>query len=145
MKTTEGFDLAAPCGICCGECRVYKAKDDPALRETLIARGIPADKVPCPGCRIGKGDCPVLTAPCETYACVTARGHDFCFECAAFPCARFNPAADRADILPHNIKVFNLCYIERQGLARWLAEAPAIQRRYFQGRMAVGKGPQLTE
>lgn len=145
MKNIEGYDLAAPCGICCGECPVYKAKNDPALRQSLISRGIPADKIPCPGCRLGKGDCPVLSGPCDTYECVTARGLEFCFECAEFPCPRFNPAADRADKLPHNIKVFNLCYIQRQGLVAWLAKAPEIQRRYYAGRMTVGKGPQLAE
>lgn len=143
MDMKEGFALAAPCGIFCGECRVYKAKDDSALREGLIAAGIPGEKVPCPGCRPGRGDCPVLNGPCATYECVTGRGLDFCFECGDFPCPRLNPAADRANALPHNIKVFNLCYIQRQGLAAWLEKAPEIQRKYFAGKMAIGSGPQL--
>jgi hypothetical protein len=61
------------------------------------------------------------------------------------PCSRLNPAADRANILPHNLKAFNLCCIQRQGLAAWLAQAPDIQRRYYAGKMAIGKGPQLEE
>ncbi|MDR7865628.1 MAG: DUF3795 domain-containing protein [Sporomusaceae bacterium] len=143
MEKSAEFDLAAPCGIFCGECRVFKARDDEKLREALIAAGIPKEKVPCPGCRPGRGDCPVLSAPCETYACISERGLNFCYECREFPCTRLNPAADRANVLPHNIKVFNLCYIQHQGLAAWLEKAPEIQRKYYAGKMAIGKGPQL--
>ncbi|WP_353740044.1 DUF3795 domain-containing protein [Desulfoscipio gibsoniae] len=80
---------------------------------------------------------------CATYACVTGRGLDFCFECPEFPCAKLNPAADRADVLPHNIKLFNLCCIEKQGLAKFLEKLPEIRQRYYQGKMIIGKGPQL--
>ncbi len=143
MNKGNGSELAAPCGIYCGECKVYRAKDDPVLKEALIAAGIPGEKVPCAGCRPGGGDCPVLTGECATYECVTGRGLDYCYECGDFPCPHLNPAADRANVLPHNIKVFNLCYIRHQGLAAWLEKAPEIQRKYFAGKMSVGSGPQL--
>jgi len=143
MVITEENVLAAPCGIYCGECLAYKAKDNPELVEYLAARGLKSEKLPCPGCRKGQGDCPALGSDCETYACVDRRGIDFCHECPVFPCTMLNPAADRANVLPHNIKVYNLCFIKEQGLAKWLENAPVIQKKYFQGKMVIGKGPQL--
>lgn len=143
MKTTAENELAAPCGIYCGGCPPYMAKDNPAILEALVAKGLKRESLPCPGCRLGKGNCPALNGDCETYTCVESRGLEFCHECAEFPCARLNPAADRANVLPHNTKVYNLCYIKQQGLTRWLEKAPEIQQKYFQGKMAIGKGPQL--
>ncbi len=54
-----------------------------------------------------------------------------------------DPAADMASILPHNIKVFNLCYIKEHGLSKCLEKASEIRRKYFTGKMIIGKGPQI--
>ncbi len=144
MKITDEIILVAPCGINCGDCEGYKAKDNPALLEYLVSRGIKREGLPCPGCRSIKGNCPAISCACDTYTCVAERGVDFCFECPEFPCARLNPAADRANVLPHNIKIFNLCFIQQQGLPRFLEKSPEIKQRYFQGKMLIGKGPQLN-
>lgn len=144
MKVTEENLLAAPCGIYCGECPAYKTKNNAALLEAMVAKGLMREKLPCPGCRAGKGDCPALGGlECETYVCVESKGIEFCYECAEFPCARLNPAADRANVLPHNLKIFNLCCIKEQGIAKWQEKAPEIWKKYFQGKMFIGKGPQL--
>lgn len=136
-------NLAAPCGIYCAECPVHKAKDDPKMQEALTARGMKKESVPCPGCRAIKGNCPAIGGICETYTCVNEHGVEFCFECGDFPCAKLNPASDRAAILPHNIKIFNLCFIKEKGLEKWLEEAPQIQDRYYKGKMVIGKSPQI--
>ncbi|MHB8158516.1 MAG: DUF3795 domain-containing protein [Desulfocucumaceae bacterium] len=143
MKTTEEIALVAPCGIYCGDCPPYMAKDNPKLKEYLISKGFKEENLPCSGCRSIKGKCPVISDTCETYACVAERKVDFCFQCADFPCGKLNPAADRADVLPHNLKIFNLCCIQQQGLDKWLEKAAEIKQRYYKGKMAVGKGPQL--
>ena len=132
----------APCGINCGGCEAYLAKDDPIVSDRLLAGGFKKEKLPCTGCRVSKGKCVVIEATCETYACITGRGFEFCFECPDFPCSKLNPAADKASVLPHNTKVFNLCFIQRHGLAKFLKEAPEIKRRYYIGKMEIGKGPQ---
>lgn len=141
MSTNADNLLAAPCGICCAECIVYKSKDDQKVQEALIARGMRRESVPCPGCRAIRGKCPVISGTCETYECTGRQGLDFCFQCPDFPCTKLNPAADRADVLPHNLKIFNLCYIKEKGLGRWLEDAAEIQTRYYKGKMVVGKGP----
>jgi hypothetical protein len=139
----EMLRAAAPCGILCSDCGPFLAKNDPAVLEACVARGIPRDRLPCPGCREVKGFCPVIEGQCATYACLTERGHEFCFECPDFPCEKLNPAADRAEVLPHNLKVFNLCFIRRHGLEAWLKAAPEIKKKYYRGRMEVGQGPRL--
>ena len=143
MELDEKQSLVAPCGIPCGLCELYLAKDDPKLREYFLARGVPANRIPCPGCRASGGDCPVHPGPCATWECVQAKGHTFCHECEGFPCGKLHPAADRAEVLPHNLKVYNLCTIERRGLDRFLEEAAGNKARYYKGKMVIGSGPQL--
>lgn len=142
MKEPDNFILTAPCGIYCGECEAHKAKDDPVLMERM-KQVLKTEMLPCPGCRTVRGKCPAIDGTCETYTCVVEHAVDFCFECGEFPCARLNPAADRAERLPHNIKVFSLCTIQNQGLVRLVENYPEIKQRYFQGKMAIGRGPQL--
>jgi len=144
LKEKDDITLAAPCGTYCGECEAYKAKDDPVLMERMMnSKILKKDMLPCPGCRPIKGNCLAVDGTCVTYACVTEHDVDFCFECPEFPCAKLNPSADRAEILPHNIKVFNLCCIKHQGLAKFLESIPEIRQRYYSGKMVIGKGPQL--
>jgi len=142
MKETDRTRLVAPCGINCGTCAAYRVKDEKSLADTLN-KHFRWNGVPCPGCREVKGKCQFIEGTCETFACVSSRGLTFCFECQEFPCSKLNPASDQAAILPHNLKVFNLCFIERQGLAKFLEREPEIKNRYYRGKMAIGKGPQL--
>lgn len=131
-------ELAAPCGLFCGVCPVYRAREDRALAEKLApGLGLPVEAVGCRGCRPEQGR--VLGHEfCETYQCVTGRGYDFCHECPDFPCLKLAPTADRADVLPHNQKVYNLVLIQKMGLEKWAEEAPSIQRRYFRGKKDFG-------
>jgi hypothetical protein len=146
MKTTGDITLVAPCGIYCGDCGAYRVQADPSLGEAVKERlrelQINWNGVPCPGCRPVEGKCQVVDGTCATYACATGHKVDFCFECPEFPCAKLNPAADRAASLPHNFKVFSLCCIKHQGLARYLERIPEIRQRYYTGKMVIGKGPQ---
>jgi hypothetical protein len=145
MATRERLGLVAPCGIDCGVCELNTCKDNPRLTDLLVSRGIPREKLPCSGCRSMEGRCPVISGTCETYACVSERKLEFCFECGDFPCSRLSPAADRADVLPHNMKVFNLSTIRRLGVEGFVNESAAIKRRYYEGKMEVGRGPRLAQ
>jgi hypothetical protein len=143
MIANDREKLAAPCGIDCGICELYIAGSRPALMDALVSKGIPKEKLPCLGCRNIEGNCPVIAGTCATFACAIDHGVEFCYECAEFPCARLNPSADRADVLPHNLKVFNLCVIRRDGVAGLVRASAEIRKRYYQGKMAIGRGPQL--
>lgn len=143
MLTSEDLNLVAPCGIYCGDCEVYKAKDNPVLMEYLISRGFKKEILPCHGCRPNNGKCVVIADTCETYTCVSSHNVEFCFECNEFPCSKLNPSADRANILPHNIKLFNLCCIQKKGIEKFLELHSEIKQRYYKGKMVIGKGPQM--
>jgi len=144
MRTTERLRLAAPCGIDCGNCALNLSGNDPALMERLVQRGIPKEKLPCPGCRNVSGDCPVISARCETWECVRSHGVEFCHECGEFPCSKLCPSSQRADVLPHNLKVFNLCAIKRLGVEGFVETSADLEKLYFKGKMEIGKGPRLA-
>jgi hypothetical protein len=143
MITEERKELVALCGIDCGICELNMCKDNPALFDYLVSRGIPKEKLPCAGCRDIKGHCPVIGVQCATYACATDKGVDFCFDCGDFPCTKLQPSADRADVLPHNTKVFNLCTVRRIGVENFVKISSEIKERYYKGKMEIGKGPQI--
>jgi hypothetical protein len=144
MSSNERLHLVAACGIDCGNCSLYLCRNDAAMIERLAARGIPREKLPCSGCRRVEGRCPVIGAPCETYQCVNEKRVAFCFDCAEFPCSKLCPSSDRADVLPHNMKVFNLCTIQRTGVERFVKTSADLERLYFKGKMEIGKGPKLA-
>jgi len=86
---TEQSRLAAPCGIHCGMCPLYKALSDEKLRDTLAQRmNVPPEKATCQGCRAIDGHCPVIGQQCATYVCAREKGVDFCCDCSEFPCSK---------------------------------------------------------
>ncbi|RPI75230.1 MAG: DUF3795 domain-containing protein [Desulfobacteraceae bacterium] len=129
------------CGIDCFNCEVFKENVTPELQNRLasIYKKKP-EEIKCNGCR--DSGCLILPYPCPTKACAGQKGVDFCSDCAEFPCNRLQPCSDKADRLPHNLKVFNLCRIKAVGLDQWAKETPEIRARYFKGEMIIGKGPQ---
>lgn len=135
--------MVAPCGIDCGICELYTCGHDHELFNRLVAMEMPREKLPCDGCRSVIGKCPVIGEVCETYKCTLEKKVEFCFDCGEFPCEKLHPAANRSEILPHNMKVFSLCTIKRIGLAAFVEKSAEIKRRYYAGKMAIGKGPQL--
>jgi hypothetical protein len=139
----DRLNMVAPCGIDCGICELYLCKDDEQLYDYLVQKGIPKEKLPCLGCRAIEGNCPVIPTVCDTWNCVKENELEFCSACTDFPCNRLQPAADRANVLPHNLKVFNLCLINQIGLKAFTERSAKIKQRYYQGKMQVGNGPQM--
>ena len=129
--------MTAPCGLDCFNCPMYRAVTDEKLREKLAqSMGIPAEKAQCGGCRPQNGIIGFLgmQQPCGVYRCISARNLDFCGDCPDFPCDNLHPYADRANFVPHNTKVFNLCLIRKMGLDKWAAEkAKSVKDTYFRG------------
>lgn len=116
-----GFELAAPCGLYCGSCEIYRAcKDDDF--ETLAGFGkelnMPLDEVVCDGCRTEKTMfwCP----DCEIKGCCEERGVSFCFECRDFPCIALVEFQEQA---PHHSEcIGNLEMMADVGIQSWLEE-----------------------
>ncbi|HNW98972.1 MAG TPA: DUF3795 domain-containing protein [Bacteroidales bacterium] len=143
METSERLNLVAPCGIDCGICELYTCKDNTQLFDQLVAKGISKDIIPCKGCRPTNGKCPLIQKICETFNCISKKKLNFCYECNDFPCLTLHPSADRANKLPHNMKMYNLCTIKKEGVENFVKKSSEIKNRYFAGTMAIGKGPQI--
>ena len=134
-------NMTAPCGLDCFNCPMFLAKTNAELRKK-IAQGmhLPMEKAMCNGCRNEKGTIGFLgmIEPCSAYKCTQKRGIDFCFECPDFPCDHLHPYADKASLVPHNTKVFNLCIIKKMGLDRWAKEkAKSVKDTYFKGKFKL--------
>lgn len=136
------FQMTAPCGLDCFNCTFYLAHDNSEAMNQLDQwseeLNIPVKTMLCNGCRNHNGRIPLQkhlfgeTHECAAYECVQVKGLKFCGDCEDFPCDNLHPYADKADTLPHNIKVFNLCLINKMGLEEW-AESKALEVRktYF--------------
>lgn len=141
--TGDRAKLIAPCGLDCGICTLYLCRDDKQLADSLISQGISKEALPCDGCRAVEGRCPVINGKCATFECADENGISFCSECNDFPCMKLAPAADKADILPHNTKLYKLCVIQRLGVEELIERALEIKQSYFRGKMEIGEGPKL--
>jgi hypothetical protein len=137
----DRLTLVAPCGIDCGICELHLVKPEDELYQSLVLRGIPEEKLPCPGCRAVEGNCPVKPTVCDTWKCIKENELEFCSGCTDFPCNKLQPAADRANVLPHNLKVFNLCKINQVGLIAFTQESAEIKKKYYLGKIVLGNGP----
>ncbi len=140
---TDRLSMVAPCGIDCGICELHILTKNDEWYERMVQRGISPDRLPCPGCRAIEGNCPVKPTTCATWKCVKENELEFCSACTDFPCNRLQPCADRADILPHNLKVFNLCLINQIGLKAFVEKSAEVKLKYYCGKIDVGNGPQL--
>ena len=100
--------------------------------------GIPVEIMLCNGCRSHNGQIPLQkhvfgeVHRCAAYECSQSKGVKFCGDCDQFPCDNLHPYADKAKDLPHNIKVFNLCLINKMGLEKWAeSKASEVRKVYF--------------
>jgi len=118
-------NLTAPCGKDCFNCPLYIGEENKENRNAFLKRNnIPADKYQCKGCRDNAGFCPGLgilgiDGHCKMFACIQQKNVEFCFECDEFPCERLQPVADRAERVPHSLKIYNLCMIKKLGVEKW--------------------------
>jgi len=136
--------LTAPCGLACFICDLYKENITEERKNQVGAfLKIPAEEVPCKGCRDEKGNCKFgVNNQCPTWDCVQEKGLNFCNECNEFPCEKLHPTKNGAHY-PHNMKMYNLCRMKSIGIDKWIEEAEKIKDLYFNGKFIVGKGPVL--
>lgn len=137
-------EVTAFCGIDCWNCQMFHTNlTDEMVEHFTKNYNKTREEITCLGCKL-QGGCPLMGNTCQTRSCVTAKGLDFCSDCDEFPCKNLHPAADGAERLPHNYKVYNLCSIKRLGVEKWgESQAADTRKRYFEGKMVIGSGPQL--
>ena len=140
----NNLSKVGPCGTCCEQC--IASKDDPAIIKMLVEKGFPREALPCKGCRSIKGFCPSPSLGgkrCGIYQCAEQQHCTFCFECAQAPCDRLMPAVNTGPYRYHNMKCFNLLYIQKHGVDQFCANAARIQTMYLNNTLnVVGESPQ---
>lgn len=138
----DNFQMTAPCGLDCFNCHFYLAHEDneamSKVEEMSRQYNIPVEIMLCNGCRAHNGQIPLQkhvfgeAHRCAAYECSKGKGLNFCGDCDEFPCDNLHPYADKAGVLPHNIKVFNLCLINKMGLEKWAkSKASEVREVYF--------------
>ena len=134
--------LTAPCGLACFLCDIHEDNLTDEVAESMHVKfGVPKKEIACKGCRQQDGKHFHLPQGCATLDCVKAKGVTLCSDCNDFPCAFLAPMADKAALLPHNIKLYNLCRIKKVGLERWIEEeAGQIRKKYFTAKFVMGRG-----
>jgi len=129
------LQMTAPCGLDCFNCPMYLANEDQELKAGISEKmKIPIELASCKGCRNHGGIMAFLgmSGPCNVYQCIEKRGIKLCSECTDFPCDHLHPYADKASLVPHNTKVFNLCLIRKMGLEAWAKDkAKSVKHTYF--------------
>jgi hypothetical protein len=136
------LQMTAPCGLDCFNCHFYLAHSDEGAMKTVEELseqyGVPVEIMLCNGCRQHDGQIPLQkhvfgeVHRCAAYECSKSKGMKLCGDCEEFPCDNLHPYTDRASELPHNIKVFNLCLINKMGLEHWAkSKALEVRKTYF--------------
>ena len=136
------YQMTAPCGLDCFNCHFYLARKDKEAMGTVKKLSeefnIPVEIMLCKGCRSHNGRIPLQkhvfgeAHRCAAYECSQGKGFEYCGDCDEFPCDNLHPYADKANDLPHNIKVFNLCLIKKMGLEEWAkTKASEVRKIYF--------------
>ncbi len=140
MSNGDDVDLIAPCGLYCGACPVFRAASDEALAKRIAETlGLPMERVKCRGCRGEQGHIPFMGEPrCPTYECIEGRGLRYCYECADFPCLKLAPCADKAQMLPHNTKVYSLAMLRKLGTDEFIKQGRQLWSQYFSGKKERG-------
>lgn len=112
---------AAVCGLFCPACMQFiaTAEDPEKLRELSERYGRPVEEMRCRGCR---SDTLFIFCKesCFMKGCAEAKGHDFCGECADYPCAELKDFQAKR---PHRIELWRAQErIREAGYEQWYAE-----------------------
>jgi hypothetical protein len=150
MNKEELIKLTAVCGIDCFNCEFFHTNIDGFFQSMTAekkavfdARGMTVEKLRCKGCKIT--GCTMIQGKCDTLECARKKNVEFCYECDEFPCSKLQPLADYAATAPHNLKVYNLVSIQKQGIEAWATNTMKIRRGYYLGKFKIGAGPQVKE
>ncbi len=113
--------LAAPCGLYCGSCSIFRAyfdRDHEKLEVLAKTFSCSKDEVHCSGCRTEPKFC--WSGDCEFKTCTAEKGVKFCYECSEYPCERMNSFVESAP--HHRVVLENFSRMKEVGWRKWLME-----------------------
>lgn len=109
MSAIRG-ELIAPCGMNCGVCVSYLARE-----HDLKSKGL--KRVYCDGCLPRGKNCLHMSGSCELLRDGRVR---FCYECEDFPCKRLKALDKRYRTKYHLSMIENLTAIKERGIDNFL-------------------------
>ena len=113
--------LAAPCGLYCGNCSIFRAyfdRDHEKLERYAKEFRCRPDQIRCSGCRTDPEFC--WSEDCEFKKCTAGRGIQFCYECEAYPCKKLRAFVESA---PDHRPIWeNFDRMRAVGWKQWLRE-----------------------
>lgn len=130
-------ELISPCGLDCFNCPLFHSKNNNELKEKISQNmNIPLETCFCEGCRIEEGKISAFDfkETCPIYECTKNKDIEFCYECDDFPCKLLQPCADMSNLVPHNLKIYNLALIKKIGIEEWSKKAKDIRKSYFKDK-----------
>ena len=146
MSTNDKLKMVAPCGYCCLSCPAYvhsTCADKVAIEKEVKRSNIGGYELDlsssnikgwCNGCRQTKGS-PHFDRLCRTYdCCLNKKGLDFCYECQEFPCLKFAPISDSAELRRHNTKIYNLLMLKKLGLEEYIEQSGQLITQWARGK-----------
>jgi len=113
--------LAAPCGLYCGNCSIFRAyfdRNHEKITEVAKKYKCAVEKIRCSGCRTESKDC--WSGDCEFKECTINKGIMFCNECDEFPCDKIQKFAESAS--DHSVIWTNFDRVKESGWRQWLRE-----------------------
>ena len=99
----RAYPRFSACGLNCGLCPRYYTKGGSR----------------CPGCA-GEGFSAVHP-PCGVLSCAQRRGYEYCFECAEFPCQKYDGADATDSFITHKNQMRDLEEAGRIGMVAYAA------------------------
>ena len=101
------YVLDGYCGLYCGAC------------PNLLGAKAGAEQDTCFGCKspaVSSGWCAI----CDLKACARAKGWDFCYQCADYPCPKLE-AFKNSQEYPYHQEVYDyMAVIAQEGVESWL-------------------------
>ena len=121
-------NLAAPCGLYCGICRMFLVLDKDQLEQRGFKKG-------CPGCRVRNKKCKWIRKHC---APIRTGEREFCHECEEMPCEELQIIEDIYQERYCVSLVENLKKIKEIGSKKWLKEQEKnLEKRVVSSKVAL--------
>ncbi len=115
------WTIAAPCGLYCGNCTIFRAYFDRNTQKAEEAAKFfkcEPQQIKCSGCRADPKFC--WSEDCTFKKCVLEKDAEFCYQCTDYPCQEIKKFAESA---PHHGVVWeNFNRMKEVGWRQWLKE-----------------------
>lgn len=121
-------NLAAPCGLYCGACTIYRVgkrgdssrlKQIAAILTQHMGRAVETKDLVCEGCL--SDTVAVQCRICPIRSCAIEKGGNYCYKCPVFPCRQIKDF-NNDGMLHHSEVLENIKHQREIGIDAWAEE-----------------------